>query len=172
MAFLCASQRLYSIFSSANPPSLSEHSPPIIPPSSSRPVLCAEVQMHSPPEQLTSNCFAHLEDVPTIHIDYPKRDVPVLELLAPSALTIIHLTLRKCDQHSDAVHAEELRADAKVSGWDDLAAASMEVAQNELDHVLRTLPAMNTFGYGLKRLEFCLEYREHHIISGHCSHLG
>lgn len=165
---------------------------------------------------------APLSQLSTIHIDYPTRDVPVLELLAPPALTTIHLTLRECDEHPDAVHAylravaptlrtlvlsfpwqlwiecpstplpmpelrtlhirphdvltlysggrmipcsmpavimraahllecvlavprlEELRIDAKVSDWDDLAAAAMEAARNELGRVLRTLPAMNT----------------------------
>ncbi|KAJ7192274.1 hypothetical protein GGX14DRAFT_406532 [Mycena pura] len=167
---------------------------------------------------------APLSQLSTIHIDYPTRDVPVLELLAPPALTTIHLTLRECDKH--AVHAylraaaptlrtlvlsfpwqlmiecpstplpmpelrtlhirphdvhrlysgysgssvipvpcsmpgvimraahllervlavprlEELGIDAKISHWDDSAAAALEAARNEFSRVLRTLPAMN-----------------------------
>ncbi|KAJ7208601.1 hypothetical protein GGX14DRAFT_633439 [Mycena pura] len=165
---------------------------------------------------------APLSQLSIIHIDNLTRDVPVLELLAPPALTTIHLTLREYDQHPDALHAclravaptlrtlvlsfpwqlwiecpstplpmpelrtlhvhphddrrlfsggrmipcsmpavimraahllecvlavprlEELGIDAKVSDWDDLAAAAMEAARNELSRVLRTLPAINT----------------------------
>ncbi|KAJ6571085.1 hypothetical protein B0H19DRAFT_1255087 [Mycena capillaripes] len=48
---------------------------------------------------------ASLSQLFTIHIDNPKRDVHVLELLAPPAFTTIRLALRECDQHPDSVHA-------------------------------------------------------------------
>ncbi|KAJ7234920.1 hypothetical protein C8J57DRAFT_1479806 [Mycena rebaudengoi] len=57
------------------------------------------------PEPFVVHERAALSQLFTVHIDYPKRDVPVLELLAPPALTTIHLIIPKCVQQPDSVHA-------------------------------------------------------------------